>query len=222
MAAAAWTEHARDITTDRAAWDKYMNAEQVSDYIVRQGYKLAPATVIDIINRNPAQDDPRRWLYQPAARLGRTRLAAVPMWSYDQVDHYIAAQHELAERTGTPGRDTTPKRVYTTTQAAREGLATVDELAKITGKAENSLRRWARERSNFPPEVGIAERIPPYQYGPPRALRVTADVLRWLLDGNVRLSDDERDDLAAELDALTDHRGSPGEVPRAPVAAHSA
>lgn len=193
MAAAAWTETAKDITRDRKVWKRYLTAQQLSDRI-----GLSVETILDVLTRNPQDDDPRSAIVRPAARIGPTRLAAVPMWAPAQSRRYL----ELAAARPNGGRRSAVDRselpVYSLEQAAEEGLASAKELAKILGIAENSIRRWAREEPDFPPEVAVAERIPPFQFGPPRVLRSIGAVRDWVL-ANARLDDEHRARLEADL-----------------------
>lgn len=188
MAAAAWTKYAEDITGDRARWDDYLDAAQLSDRI-----GLAEATIMDILTRSPQEGDPRIAIYRPAARLGQTRLSAVPMWKPEQAEQYLEMD---ARRTNASNRADLP--VYSLQEATDRGLASTDELAAELGVAENSIRRWSREVPDFPPEVGQAERIPPFQFGPPRVLRSLDAVRRWVLE-NARLDDEHRARLERDL-----------------------
>jgi hypothetical protein len=200
MAAAAWTKGATDITGDRDRWDDYLSVKQLSDRI-----GLGEVTIMDTLTRNPRQDDPRSAIAQPAARIGQTRVAAIPLWTPQQAQDYLTLY--AARGTGDATRADLP--VYTLVRAAELGLASTDELHRLTGKAENSLRRWAREATDFPPELGQAERTPPFQFGPPRVLRSIADVCDWILR-NARLEPGEaekltqaRDDAVASATATT-------------------
>lgn len=180
MGAAAWTEHATDITEGGPpVWSEYLTVEMLSDAI-----GLAPATIMDALTRRPTDTDPRHAIYRPAARIGQTRVAAVPMWGLDQAHAYNKLHRAREIALGESRRSKTVQAgnlpVYNVAAAAEKGLASTEELAEITGVAENTLRRWARENTDFPPEVGIAERVPPYQYGPPRTLREIGRVNAWI------------------------------------------
>ena len=182
MGAAAWTKTARDITEDGPLeWTKYLTVEQLSDAI-----DLAKATILDSLARRNLQDsDPRSAIYRPAARVGQTALNATPLWTWDQCDRYITLAEARAEQIVTARRRKTAKGVgqlpkYNVAEVAERGLASMEELATITGYAENTLRRFVRENPDFPPEVGIAPRVPPQQYGPPRTLRSIGQVKAWL------------------------------------------
>lgn len=181
MGAATWTRHAIDITGEGPTeWSKYLTVEQLSDAI-----GLAPATIMDTLTRSPRDTDPRVAIYRPAARIGQTRLAAVPMWTPAQRDRYldlakVRAKTNSVERRRKAAGGAAGLPTYNLAEAAEKGLASTEELADITGLAENTLRRFAREHGDFPAEVGIAQRVPPQQYGPPRTLRRIEDVTRWL------------------------------------------
>lgn len=203
MAAAAWTKQAEDITGDRGRWDAYLNAQQLSNLIDRSEH-----TIMDTLTRNPRPDDPRSAIAQPAARIGQTALAAIPLWLPEQATAYLELQEARGD--GPAERDRSELPVYTVTEAADHGLASTDELAKITGKAENSLRRWAREAPDFPKELGAAERAVPFQFGPPRVLRSVVDVCDWILR-NARLE-------PAEVAQLTQARDEAPIAPAAPAA----
>lgn len=183
MGAAAWTEHAKDITKDGAEeWGKYLTAQQLSD-----GIGLAVATIMDTLARRPKDTDPRSAIYRPAVRIGQTAVAAVPMWTAEQRDRYITLAHardaaNTVERKRKAAGGAAGLPIYNVAEAAEKGLATTEELAGLTEYAENTLRRFAREGEGFPPEVGIAERVAPQQFGPPRTLRSIAAVRKWLAD----------------------------------------
>ena len=188
MAAAAWTETATDITGDRDRWDDYLNVKGLADQI-----GLAPATIMDTLPLRTLQsDDPRSAIYRPAARIGQTRLAAIPMWDPAQAEAYneIADGREDISQERAARRARLP--VYTLLQAAEHGLASTKELAQAIGVAENVVRKWSRNDATFPPEVAVAERVAPHQYGPPRMLRSLVEVRAWVLAGNVRLSYEDR------------------------------
>lgn len=186
MGAAAWTAEAEDITEGGPSkWAEYLTAQQLSDLI-----NLAPATIMDSLTRRPRPSDPRSAIYRPVARIGQTRVAAVPMWSREQADEYnelaeVRESHLADSRRAKTGGGAGGLPTYNVADAAEHGLASTEELAEITGMAENTLRRWARENADFPPEVGIAERVAPNQYGPPRTLRSIEAVQRWIAE-NVR------------------------------------
>lgn len=188
MAAARWTLDARDITRDPDTWGDYLTAQELSDLI-----DLGENTIMDTLTRRVTDPtDPRIAIYRPAARIGPTRLNSLPRWTRDQAAEYL----RLFEQRGTLPRaeDRRELPVYTAAAAKRAGLASTAELAELLGRAENSLRWWARsfrvatdDTPAFPPEVGIAERQPPDQFGPPRGLRKIRDVQRWV-DANARPS----------------------------------
>lgn len=181
MGAAAWTRDAVDITEAGAdEWGKYLTVQKLSDEI-----GLAVATIMDTLARNPLDADPRSAIFRPAARIGQTALAAVPLWAPEQRDRYLklakarnATNTVERKRKSAGGAAGLP--VHNVAEAAERGLASTEELAEITGVAENTLRRWARENRDFPPEVGIAERVPPHQMGPPRTLRKIQAVKDWI------------------------------------------
>lgn len=186
MTAAAWTTNAKDITYQEPLWTQHLSAAALGDLI-----GLSEATVLDTITRRITDPtDPRSAIVQPAARIGATKLAAMPRWTVEQADDYL----ELAER-----RDLSPRAVtravlplFTAAEAKAKGLAGTRDLADLLGCAENTIRWWARaEAKTFPPEVGIAAREAGAVYGPPRALRSIAKVTAW-----VNASPERRDRLA--------------------------
>lgn len=209
MGAATWTRHAIDITEDGPAeWGKYLTVQQLSDAI-----GLSPKTILDTLPRNPPLDiDPQVAIYRPAARTGggQSGLGATPLWTAEQRDRYIELKQERDEYNRTQRRR---KRrggeaglpVYNIAEAAEKGLASLPELADITGYAENSLRRYDRQHGDFPAEVGIADRVPPNQMGPPRYL-YSIDAVRAFL---TRHSKTEADDIETGDTEEGDSGGTP-------------
>jgi hypothetical protein len=175
MAAAAWTSTATDITGKPDTWADYLSAEQLGDRI-----ELAVETILDTLTRRITDEtDPRIAIYRPAARIGPSRLNAMPRWTDEQASRYLAlrAERDLAGRA--ERRRELP--VYTKAAAARSGLAGTAELADILGCAENTIRWWARaDAATFPAEVGTAAREGDFTFGPPRGLRRVRDVQKWV------------------------------------------
>jgi hypothetical protein len=182
MAAAAWTRHARDVSTEPDARSRYLNVQELSTRI-----GLAVDTILDTLTRKLEDPtDPRTAILQPVARTGRSRVGADPYWSPEQADEYIRLREARDMRGRSLVRQKLP--VYSKADARRAGLAGTAELAEIFDCAENTIRWWARSYAEtFPAEVGIAEREGDFMFGPPRGLRKVADVERWIHDDPERV-----------------------------------
>ena len=164
VAAAKWTCTAEDITDRREVWGKYLDVQQLAEFL-----GLRPATILDVIGRPATNGDPNSAINRPAAWIGKTALNALPMWSIDQVHRY----NELAIERGTAqrvNRESLPR--ISERQAVQRGLATFTALSRITGRHAGTLYRWRRECPDFPKPVATTRNS---SFGPDSVLyRITA------------------------------------------------
>ena len=179
MPAARWTLEAVDLS-DRPS--------QVADYLTRtevcERTHLAPATLDDALLRPKISDpaNPRGALCRPAARIGGV-LKPTPLWTEAQVAEYLKRVKRKSKTRRANPRGKLP--VLTAGQATAKGLASIKDIARIVparvpggkpGRAENTVRRYARDNHDFPPEVARASG----HYGPPRGYRDQVAVLEWI------------------------------------------
>lgn len=188
MTAASWAVKAADLSDREDEWKNYLTLGRMSDYV-----DLSETTLKDLLTRDYAETDPRHQLRQPVGRIGGL-AGAMPLWSYDQADAYLAAKAQrdkarLAEQSD-PGLP-----VVAMPEASERGLVTTDELVTITGRTKTQINRWIRRwpastDHPFPPKVGVAARVAPIHKGPWRPLRVLADVQEWITERERRDSTD--------------------------------
>ena len=182
MPAAQWTKTAIDLSDDLSLVAGYLGLTEVCAET-----NLEPSTIADSLLRPEIdnRENPRGALCRPAARIGGM-LRPTPLWSRAQVRDYHERVQLREESRRMNARAELP--VLTSGQALQQGLATIEDIARIVppqvpgepaGRAEHTMRRYARDYAGtFPPELGIT----PGRGGPPRGYRNVDAVLRWVVE----------------------------------------
>lgn len=167
---AKWTPGIPDLYSDLTKAAKYHTLEDVSRITGR-----SPVTLSDALSREPvtAEDNPMSALSRPAARIG-----SKPLYSPEQVKRYqkLAARREAVESEVNSLEKITPE------QAKRAGLLSTTEIAGYAGVHEQTIRRWSRQRADFPRPVARRERAEGQHSGVPSNVRELEDVRRWLVN----------------------------------------
>lgn len=179
MPAAQWTKQAVDLSDQPARVAGYLTRTEVCERT-----NLAPATLEDSLLRPKITDptNPRGALCRPAARIGGV-LRPTPLWTAVQVNEYLRRVAQKSRMRRSNPRGQLP--VLSAVTAEARGLASIKDIAQMVpartpggraGRAENTVRRYARDNYDFPPEVARASG----HYGPPRGYRDVSKVLAWI------------------------------------------
>lgn len=160
---AEWMALAVDLADDLAQAPEHLTIGQVSDLT-----GLAASTISDTLTRRAIthEDNPRIAICRPDFRIG-----PMPLWSREQVEEYGKI------KAGKPGDEDLP--TVTPGEAARDGLVTTAEIRERLDVHDQTLRRYQRSSSSYPPAVGRLSREG--SPGVPEHLRRWEDVLTWAL-----------------------------------------
>lgn len=160
---ARWAADARDFTDDieAAVREGFTTVGKVSD-----ATGLSPETILDPLTREPITnpDNPRGALCRPAGRIGD-----VPLWSPEQVAEYSARAARAGEQPELPQ--------VTVEEAAERGLISTEEIAALLNVHDQTVRRWQRNISDYPPAV--ARRVQPGRPGVREHVRERDAVVKW-------------------------------------------
>lgn len=149
---AKWVEGVPDLyATGRLAdVDSYLTVAAVS---AKTG--LAVNTIVDLLSRPPitAPTNTLASISRPKARIGNQ-----PLYSADQVDEVIVRQRETGHRHLGGGSEPLPR--VSPEEARKRDLISVAEIADLCTPPvhEQTVRRWARDREDFPRAVALRSR----------------------------------------------------------------
>lgn len=160
---AEWMELATNLADNLARAAEQLTIGQVSDLT-----GLAASTISDTLTRKAIshEDNPRFAICRPDYRIG-----PMPLWSHKQVAKYMEI------KAGKAGDEDLP--TVTPGEAARDGLVTTAEIRERLDVHDQTLRRYQRSSSSYPPAVGRLSREG--SPGVPEHLRRWEDVLTWAL-----------------------------------------
>jgi hypothetical protein len=137
---------------------------------------MSPNTVEDLLTRprSTAARNPNAPISRPAFRTGNK-----PLYTEEQVAE-VEKRRSTADKRGRflGGGDEQLPRV-TVDEAHERNLATTDEMAELAKLHPQSLRRWARDREDYPKAVALCAR-PEGSSGVPFVVYARDDVLNWL------------------------------------------
>lgn len=174
---AKWAEEVENLYPDRLnEADSYFGVPRVAELT-----GLSPNTITDLLSRPQITSRTNvLWsISRPDARIGNQ-----PLYSQGQVDEVVERQRETGHRH--LGGGTSPLASITPTEAKKRNLVSVEEIAalanihKSEGMHEQTVRRWARECSDFPPAVALESREGGHP-GVPRVVRDRKKVIAWLI-----------------------------------------
>lgn len=175
---AQWVEGIDDLINRLGEAGDYLNVAQVSS-----ATGFAVATILDLLSRPPitSEDNPQGPLSRPAARIGNN-----PLYSHAQIAE-TNRRLALGRRQHFGGGDM-PLPSVSPDEALRQGLLSTDEIASLAvtertpdGVRDQTVRRWSRDHTDFPPRVALRTR----QGGRPGVPMVMYEGLKaitWLVD----------------------------------------
>lgn len=114
---------------------------------------LATTTILDLLSRKPITSPTNALapICRPAAR-----IANQPLYSVKQVNEVIERQRAIGHRHLGGGTEPLPR--VSPEEARQRGLLSVTELAELGEIHEQTIRRWARDRQDFPRPVAMRSR----------------------------------------------------------------
>jgi hypothetical protein len=173
---AKWVEGVRDLYPN--------NLDEAANYLgvpaVAEKTGLSPSTITDLLSRAPiTSESVLAPISRPAVCIGNQ-----PLYSYEQVDEVTKRQRATGHRH--LGGGDKPLSSISPAEAQRRNLVSVEEIASmanaqnVNGVHEQTVRRWARDASDFPPAVALRSREGGHP-GVPKVVREKKKVISWLV-----------------------------------------
>src|SRR5919198_659980 len=149
---ALWAEGVPDLYAEGRLNEanEFLTAAEVSS---RTG--LAVSTITDLLSREPITEpsNPLRWLTRP-----QVRISNKPLYAPTQVARYLEQRGGATKRHLGGGSEPLPK--VSVEEATRRNLLSVEQIAHMATPPvhEQTVRRWARDRQDFPRAVALRAR----------------------------------------------------------------